>query len=1206
MHQIKSFDVGTPLNDENDNLSYVTWTFTPQPLDALPAGMASSNSFLDLTQIVRVRSQGQLSGNESDGGASDSESSGKIPPHVVRTGVFASVNRFDDLKKVFLSLVAKFPQKNSGIVPRLQSGPIHALHIAFLEVVDSDAESTSSKMTAFLRQPENAAALKDAMIRRVTFLLRHTKKDQEADKLIFTPPAIYTFRSKEDFAEDNLFRHIEPSHAYHLDLVRLTNFKIKLADTIQTDNGNVHLYEALPKPSTDSKRKPGAKRFFARVVSMATDHIPSEIERMLVDSLNSLYLAIGADEQAAISSGKKPAPLTNNHIFFNVLAASTVVDPDLISYLLRNLSERYGDKLTRLGVHYIEVKLVCRLSEDTSPVALRFNVTNPTGFVLRVETYIEAKEGSKIIFQTIAGAKNGPLHGLDVTSPYPPSLPFEEKRQSALLSSDTLYCFDFLELLERAVEVQWEDYAKARLKTVNGASGVTAGFMRPATVLDSVELVVFPKGQASDKEVKWTADDYDSLEIRELRRPHGQNVIGMVAWKVTMFTPEYPDGRQIIIIANDITISAGSFGTKEDALFALASRYSREQGLPRIYLAANSGARIGMADSVKKKFKVAWVKEEEPEVGFKYLYLTKEDYQELKAANAVNCDLVMEGSEERYVIKDIIGLGGEKEADLGVENLKGSGTIAGETSVAYNDVFTMTVVVGRTVGIGAYLVRLGQRTIQKYSNSPIILTGYQALNKLMGKDIYTSNDQLGGPMIMYPNGVSHLLVDNHLEALISMLKWLSFVPRVRHSMLPMLDITGVDVVERNIDFTPQKGIAYDPRQLVAGTVNEIDGTWVSGFFDKGSFMETLGGWAKTVVCGRGRLGGIPVGVIMTESRTAEAITPADPADSSSQERNIQQAGGVWFPDSAYKTAQAIKDFEGEDLPLIIFANWRGFSGGQRDMFDEVLKFGAMIVDALVAFKQPIFVYIPPFAELRGGAWVVVDATINAECMEMYAASDARGGVLEPNGAASIKFRAPEYIAAAHRLDPILKQLDAQAADPNLSAEDKQELAQKIKVRERILSNVYSQIAVQFADSHDTPGRMVAVGVIREVVPWAKARSYFYWRLRRRLAEFSIRTSVAKAANVSKTQASKVLKEWFVESGKKEGAWEDDREVLAWMGDQATIHQKMSALQSQHVSSIMGKLVQENPDAAIDGIIGALSSLSPSAREAVLAKVRGSA
>lgn len=46
---------------------------------------------------------------------------------------------------------------------------------------------------------------------------------------------------------------------------------------------------------------------------------------------------------------------------------------------------------------------------------------------------------------------------------------------------------------------------------------------------------------------------------------------------------------------------------------------------------------------------------------------------------------------------------------------------------------------------------------------------------------------------------------------------------------------------------------------------------------------------------------------------------------------IQQVGQVWLPDSAYKTAQAIKDFNREKLPLIIFANWRGFSGGMKGM-----------------------------------------------------------------------------------------------------------------------------------------------------------------------------------------------------------------------------------------------------------------------------------
>lgn len=54
------------------------------------------------------------------------------------------------------------------------------------------------------------------------------------------------------------------------------------------------------------------------------------------------------------------------------------------------------------------------------------------------------------------------------------------------------------------------------------------------------------------------------------------------------------------------------------------------------------------------------------------------------------------------------------------------------------------------------------------------------------------------------------------------------------------------------------------------------------------------------------------------------------------------------------------------------------------MYDQILKFGAYIVDALREYTQPVLVYIPPYAELRGGAWVVVDPTINRRHMELYA------------------------------------------------------------------------------------------------------------------------------------------------------------------------------------------------------------------------------
>lgn len=49
--------------------------------------------------------------------------------------------------------------------------------------------------------------------------------------------------------------------------------------------------------------------------------------------------------------------------------------------------------------------------------------------------------------------------------------------------------------------------------------------------------------------------------------------------------------------------------------------------------------------------------------------------------------------------------------------------------------------------------------------------------------------------------------------------------------------------------------------------------------------------------------------------------------------------------------------------------------------------------------------------------------------------------------------------------------------PELSPADCKELENKLKEREEFLIPIYHQVAVQFADLHDTPGRMQEKGVI---------------------------------------------------------------------------------------------------------------------------------
>ncbi len=49
------------------------------------------------------------------------------------------------------------------------------------------------------------------------------------------------------------------------------------------------------------------------------------------------------------------------------------------------------------------------------------------------------------------------------------------------------------------------------------------------------------------------------------------------------------------------------------------------------------------------------------------------------------------------------------------------------------------------------------------------------------------------------------------------------------------------------------------------------------------------GWARTVITGRARLGGTPVGVIAVETSTVILSVPADPGMPDSSERVIPQA-----------------------------------------------------------------------------------------------------------------------------------------------------------------------------------------------------------------------------------------------------------------------------------------------------------------------------
>lgn len=129
------------------------------------------------------------------------------------------------------------------------------------------------------------------------------------------------------------------------------------------------------------------------------------------------------------------------------------------------------------------------------------------------------------------------------------------------------------------------------------------------------------------------------------------------------------------------------------------------------------------------------------------------------------------------------------------------------------------------------------------------------------------------------------------------------------------------------------------------------------------------------------------------------------------------------------------------------------------------------------------------------------------------------------------------------------------ASPDLPDKECRELESKLKAREEFLLPIYHQVAVQFVELHDTPGRMQEKGVItvselfntpthpctrgmlhlelhskQDILDWKNVRSFFYWRLRRLLLEEVVKCEILQAnKDLSDGHVQSMLRRWFVET-----------------------------------------------------------------------------
>ncbi len=104
--------------------------------------------------------------------------------------------------------------------------------------------------------------------------------------------------------------------------------------------------------------------------------------------------------------------------------------------------------------------------------------------------------------------------------------------------------------------------------------------------------------------------------------------------------------------------------------------------------------------------------------------------------------------------------------------------------------------------------------------------------------------------------------------------------------------------------------------------------------DDAPFDEYKADYGKTLVCGWGRLGGRPVGVVANQR---VRVKPAEGA---------VQFGGVLYVDSAEKAARFVMDCNQMRVPLLFLQNVNGFMVGKDSEEGGIIKAGAKLVNAI--------------------------------------------------------------------------------------------------------------------------------------------------------------------------------------------------------------------------------------------------------------------
>jgi len=255
----------------------------------------------------------------------------------------------------------------------------------------------------------------------------------------------------------------------------------------------------------------------------------------------------------------------------------------------------------------------------------------------------------------------------------------------------------------------------------------------------------------------------------------------------------------------------------------------------------------------------------------------------------------------------------------------------------YLKVPQISAVMGMCVAGGAYLPALSDVILMVEGTSFMGLGGANLVKGATGQTI--DNETLGGALTHNAiSGVAHFRTADDKACLEKIRELVSELPAKEISRVSVTECASPHVskgvssnaINRLYDILPEDHRApYDMHDVV------------NTFLDEGGIDEFQADFAKEMICGTARIGGILVGVI-ANSRGMSKGKPGTPP----------RFGGIVYTESAEKTAYFIENCDRHSTPLLFVQDVSGFMIGAEAEHSGIIRAGARFVEAMATAAVP--------------------------------------------------------------------------------------------------------------------------------------------------------------------------------------------------------------------------------------------------------------